>query len=231
MKLTVSSLRACSLALALVCLMPCTSIVHAQQPYTMTVNYANNQPSTTIAVWTVRSLSLTSAAGTSMPSGLAITYRAATASTTTLALSAIRDITFSGSPLYTGDTLRIGRKSGAALNIASTGIQKITFETLPTRVADASAANAYSARAYPNPSPSESSIDFTLAESRNITARVYDMQGRELTTLASGYYAAGKQTLYWNRTNTQSAIVPAGMYVCRITSGAEVLAETMMVLY
>jgi hypothetical protein len=219
------------LALMLLCIISCTAILHAQEPYKMTINYANNQEPTAIAVWTVRSLALTTPAGSAVPDKIAISYRASTAPTTTLALATIRDITFSGSPLYTGDTMRIARKSGSALSVVGASVRKITFESLSTQVADRNSTEGASVLAYPNPSASLSTIEYSLPRSSEIVAIMYDMQGNEVLTLARGYREAGKHTLEWNRADSQNRRVAAGIYLCRITSAAAVLAETMIVLY
>lgn len=205
--------------------------LHAQEPYKMTINYLNNQPSTVIAVWTVRNLAFTTPTGSSVPDKLAISYRSSTAPTTTLALATIRDITLSGSPLYTGDTMRIARKSGSALSFVGTSVQKITVESLSTRITDRNSAEGASVLAYPNPSSSLSTVECTLPRSSEVVAIVYDMQGNEVQTLMRGYREAGKHTLEWNRADSQNRRVSAGMYLCRITSAGAVLAETMIVLY
>jgi hypothetical protein len=219
------------LAFTLFCIISCATRLHAQEPYKMTINYANNQTPTVIAVWTVRSLALTATAGSPVPDKLAISYRASTAPTTTLALATIRDITFSGSPLYTADTMRIARKSGSALSVMGASVQKITFENLSTGIADRSSIESASVLAYPNPSASLSNIEYTLPRSSEVAAIVYDMQGNEVQTLMQGYREAGKHTLEWNWADSQNRRVTAGMYLCRITSAGAVLAETMIVLY
>lgn len=211
----------------------CSGKTQAQVPYTMTVNYLNNQPSMTTSVWAVRSLVLTTSVGSLSPDKVAISYRASTTPTTSIALATIRDITFSGSPLYTGDTLRITRKSALPLNIA--GIQKITFENMSTRVdervGNVSSAGASSTLVYPNPSSSLTNIEFLLLQGGDITAVVYDIQGNHVRTLTRGYHEAGKHTVQWNRINSENKTVAAGLYVCRITSGSALLAETMIVFY
>jgi len=44
---------------------------------------------------------------------------------------------------------------------------------------------------YPNPFNQSTNIKFALPESSNITLKVYDMLGREIKTLADGFYTAG----------------------------------------
>ncbi len=70
------------------------------------------------------------------------------------------------------------------------------------------------AQNYPNPFNPSTTISFSLPKSSFVTIKIYDMLGREVTTLASGGYAAGTHSLVWNADRFAS-----GIYFFRIDAG------------
>ena len=64
---------------------------------------------------------------------------------------------------------------------------------------------------YPNPFNPSTEIDFYLADSGNITLKVYDCHGSELATLADGFRSAGKHSIKFNAKNFSS-----GVYLYRL---------------
>ena len=65
---------------------------------------------------------------------------------------------------------------------------------------------------YPNPFNPSTRIQFSLPTGTNLTLGVYDVLGREVATLANGYYAAGVHSVVWNATSASS-----GVYYARLT--------------
>ena len=72
------------------------------------------------------------------------------------------------------------------------------------------------AEVYPNPSRSEATVRFDLAEPGSVRAALYDVLGREIAVLAEGDRPAGTHTLRWDD------VLPAGMYFIRIEAGEAV---------
>ena len=68
---------------------------------------------------------------------------------------------------------------------------------------------------FPNPSAGTATLAFTLAESAEVTLTAYDALGRRVATLAAGMRPAGSHEATWG------AGLPAGVYVVRLTVGAE----------
>ncbi len=62
---------------------------------------------------------------------------------------------------------------------------------------------------YPNPFNSNSVFTFELPENGNIKVQIYDILGRELKTIAAGYYFRGKHTINFNAPDLSS-----GVYMC-----------------
>ncbi|NQT35539.1 T9SS type A sorting domain-containing protein [bacterium] len=69
----------------------------------------------------------------------------------------------------------------------------------------------FMSQAYPNPFNPETKIRFGLTESDHVTIRVFDMNGRLMTTLVNELRNSGEYTVTWN---AQTA--PAGCYLVQM---------------
>jgi hypothetical protein len=67
---------------------------------------------------------------------------------------------------------------------------------------------------YPNPFNPSTTISFSLPHSANASLRVFDILGREVTTLLNGYTTSGMHEVQFNAANLAS-----GIYFYRLTSG------------
>jgi hypothetical protein len=61
--------------------------------------------------------------------------------------------------------------------------------------------------AYPNPFNPSTSLAYDVARDGQISLKVFDLLGNEVTTLAEGYQSAGRYRVTWN-----AAALPSGMY-------------------
>jgi len=68
-------------------------------------------------------------------------------------------------------------------------------------------------------------IDFTLAKAGEMSLAIFDLAGRRVATLGSGWRGAGSQRAVWS-----TAGVSAGMYFCRIRTGSEEIVRPVLVL-
>ena len=66
---------------------------------------------------------------------------------------------------------------------------------------------------YPNPFNPVTYIDYALPDSDYINLSVYDINGKVIKTLDSGYKSAGYYKVSWNAVN-----IPSGTYFIRLTS-------------
>jgi len=85
----------------------------------------------------------------------------------------------------------------------------------PTAVQDITASSASALNdllIYPNPMTSEGNIKFNLTSSDNITISIYDMQGKEVKTIALGTQSEGSHLVTFN-----SSDFPAGAYFASLT--------------
>jgi hypothetical protein len=78
---------------------------------------------------------------------------------------------------------------------------------------------------YPNPFNPTTSIQVSLPKTEHVTLKVYDMLGREETTLVDEALPAGRYTITWN-----AARAASGMYFYRITAGSFVATKRMLLL-
>ncbi|MCK6614130.1 MAG: YCF48-related protein [Ignavibacteriaceae bacterium] len=67
---------------------------------------------------------------------------------------------------------------------------------------------------YPNPFNPVTMIEFALAAQSEITLKIYDILGKEIATLASGNYQAGRYTIPFDGTNYAS-----GVYIYKLSYG------------
>ena len=82
---------------------------------------------------------------------------------------------------------------------------------------------------YPNPFNPTTQIKYDLPESANVTINIYDVLGRNISTLVNGLQNAGYHSLRWDAKNNIGESVSAGMYIYTIQAG-EYRATKKMVL-
>jgi hypothetical protein len=79
---------------------------------------------------------------------------------------------------------------------------------------------------FPNPfNPSVTTIRFVLPKAGNITLTVFDLLGREIAELTSGFYGAGEHLVKWSADGLSSAA-----YLCRLRSGQDVQWTKMLLV-
>ncbi len=76
----------------------------------------------------------------------------------------------------------------------------------------------------PNPTDRRAIIAFSLPQSGMVDLAVYDASGRRVATLARTTLPAGNHEATWN-----SSEAPAGVYVCRMSSGGETSTSQLVV--
>lgn len=76
---------------------------------------------------------------------------------------------------------------------------------------------APSLAAYPNPSRNLT-VRFTLARPDDVRLEIYDVQGRRVSTLASGHHEAGQRTINWRGKDDRGVSLSSGLYLVRMRS-------------
>lgn len=78
---------------------------------------------------------------------------------------------------------------------------------------------------YPNPFNSATRISYSIPKNSDVNLKVYDMLGREVRTLASGYQSAGDYIVIFN-----SGDLSSGVYFYRLTAGEYSDIKRMVVI-
>ncbi len=72
--------------------------------------------------------------------------------------------------------------------------------------------------ASPNPFNSNTTVRFTLPRAMEVSVTVYDLMGREITTLVDGFLSAGSQEVQWDGHTADGAAVSSGVYLYRLSA-------------
>jgi photosystem II stability/assembly factor-like uncharacterized protein len=72
----------------------------------------------------------------------------------------------------------------------------------------------------PNPFNPSTIIKFYIPNTSDVTIKIYDILGREVTTLINQQTTAGYHNVYWNGKNSRGEDVSSGVYLYRLTAGS-----------
>jgi flagellar hook assembly protein FlgD len=82
----------------------------------------------------------------------------------------------------------------------------------------------------PNPFVASTKIQFSLGQDTNqgfTELIIYDILGREVKTLFSGYLRGGEYSFNWNALDNNNLLVSSGTYLVRLISGKHSLVKKM----
>ena len=80
----------------------------------------------------------------------------------------------------------------------------------------------------PNPFTTSTAISYSLTRAGNVSLRLYDITGKLITTLASGYKPAGNYGSQLTANSLQQKLA-AGIYVLRLDSDGYVTTRKLVV--
>jgi len=83
---------------------------------------------------------------------------------------------------------------------------------------------------YPNPFNPMPILRYDLPEDALVNITIYDMMGRQISTLVSSQQTAGFKSVRWNATNDKGAPVSAGLYLYTIEAGQFRQTKKMVLL-
>jgi len=83
---------------------------------------------------------------------------------------------------------------------------------------------------HPNPFNPVTTIRYDLPEDGLVNITIYDMMGRQISTLVSGQQTAGYNIVQWNATNSFGEAVSAGLYLYTIHAGEFTQTRKMVLL-
>jgi outer membrane protein assembly factor BamB len=68
----------------------------------------------------------------------------------------------------------------------------------------------------PNPMGTNTSVSFTLEEPGRVSLRVFDLSGREVSTIINQELDSGVYSIQWNGNGDNGRPLPSGLFLCRI---------------
>ena len=80
-------------------------------------------------------------------------------------------------------------------------------------------ARYYISQNYPNPFNPKTTFHYEIPKDEFVNITVFDMIGREVKKLYSGFQTAGYKTVQWNATNRDGKLVSAGLYLYVFEAG------------
>ena len=87
---------------------------------------------------------------------------------------------------------------------------------------------------YPNPCRLQTTIGYSVPGRGDgkvpIRIEVFDVQGRQVVTLANVALAPGQYTAQWTGRDAAGRAVPAGVYYCHLQAGSASTVKTLVVL-
>jgi len=82
----------------------------------------------------------------------------------------------------------------------------------------------------PNPFYQETVIGYYMPEEEYVAIEIFSIAGEKVSTLFAGRQTEGNYTIRWNATNDYGKTVPAGIYICTMTTKTS-RASKMIVYY
>jgi hypothetical protein len=78
---------------------------------------------------------------------------------------------------------------------------------------------------YPNPFNPSTTINYSIPEGRVATIKVYDLLGKEVSTLLNEYKEAGMHSVHFN-----ASTLPSGIYIYTIQAGEFRASKKLLLL-
>ena len=86
------------------------------------------------------------------------------------------------------------------------------------------------AQNYPNPFNPETTIQYQLPKSCEVSLAIYNVQGQLLNVLVNEYQSAGFYSIIWQATNDYGNNVPSGVYLYRVEAESFIKTNKMILM-
>jgi len=134
------------------------------------------------------------------------------------------------------DTIRLGKKNGYFAISFRDGVEVVSDTVwadartsgVEENRASSKPSRCVLAEAYPNPFNPSTTVTWELPRAADASVRVFDVNGRQVATLADGPADAGLHRTMWNGLDASGYLVPAGVYIVRLE--AEGAAESRKIV-
>lgn len=72
---------------------------------------------------------------------------------------------------------------------------------------------------YPNPFNPETKIEYVVSRKQNVELMIYDVLGKEITTLINEVKESGRHSVVWDGKNEFGNTLPSGVFIYKIKAG------------
>ena len=83
---------------------------------------------------------------------------------------------------------------------------------------------------YPNPFNPQTTINFSVDEPSQISLKVYDISGKEVSNLINGFYSAGNYSIQWNAKDMYGKQLSSGIYIYQLNTEKGILSNRMVLM-
>ena len=83
---------------------------------------------------------------------------------------------------------------------------------------------------YPNPFNPSTTFEFDVATPTNVSLLIYDLTGKEVYSLASGYHVPGRYSVVWNAIDSNGESVSSGMYIYQLRTSDAVVTKKLVLI-
>ena len=148
-------------------------------------------------------------ANTSTAQSIFLTFK--DKSTASYLLSEVRNFRFDA------DSMKLRKLDGTLVSWNVSSIANFKYTGNTSSITDV-ALNTAEVRIYPNPSRGAVRIRYELLVAEKVAIDIFDMQGRNIRSWPLTSRTAGTYEILWQTNDTGGKAVPAGTYVCRVTT-------------
>jgi photosystem II stability/assembly factor-like uncharacterized protein len=92
------------------------------------------------------------------------------------------------------------------------------------------AADSGRLKTYPNPCNGAATIEYALPSVADIDLSIYNLSGQHVMRLATGTHAAGIHSVVWDGRDGWGQSLGSGIYVCRLKTGGQAMAQKLLLL-
>ncbi|MCX7611519.1 MAG: CotH kinase family protein [Ignavibacterium sp.] len=89
---------------------------------------------------------------------------------------------------------------------------------IPLSVNEEFVPNKIKLSVYPNPFNPSTTVEYSLNKSTNVSIKIYDILGKEIKLLESGFKSIGDYKIIWDGKNNNNQFVGAGIYLVTLTT-------------
>ena len=84
--------------------------------------------------------------------------------------------------------------------------------------------------AYPNPFNPSTTINFSVSDASQVSLKVYNVSGKEVSSLVNGFYSAGNYSIQWDAKDSFGNNLSSGIYIYKLNTNQGILSNTMMLI-